>query len=127
MAVVTLGPSTSICDYPKGMPLPLRERFPKDVYIPLRERFKDYERRIQFEVPTLDLPAASERWVVRWQGHPEVTFEDLRAGRLPKPSAIELIDRQKAIKAAQEIRQKIDISPLTTETLIRQLRDGSEQ
>ncbi|GEM_PF-2969172 len=97
------------------------------VYIPLYGRFEDNQGRVQFEIATIELPLAADSWLVRWAGHPEVSFEDLRAGHLPKPSADELAARREAIKSAHEIRAKLDIRPLTTQVLIRQLRDGSEE
>lgn len=81
----------------------------------------------EFEVDTIRLPVASERWTVMWAGHPRVTFEDLRTGRLPKPTRKELGKRQEAIRLAQEIRARLDIRPLTTGTIIRQLREGTEE
>lgn len=81
----------------------------------------------EFEVDTIRLPVASERWTVMWPGHPGITFEDLRAGRLPKPTQKELGQRQEAIRLAQEIRARLDIRPLTTSTIIRQLREGTEE
>lgn len=80
-----------------------------------------------FVVSTLALSLASDRWVVKWPGHPEVTFEDLRNGRIPKPTPEELDRRKQAVKEAQEIRSYLNIAPLTTSTLIRQLRDGSDR
>lgn len=81
----------------------------------------------EFEVDTIRLPVASERWTVMWPGHPRITFEDLRAGQLPKPTRKELEQRQEAIRLAQEIRPRLDIRPLTTATIIRQLREGTEE
>jgi len=81
----------------------------------------------EFEVGTLRLPVVSERWKVVWAGHPRITFEDLRTGRLPKPTRKELAQRQEAIRLAQEIRARLDIRPLTTSTIIRQLREGTEE
>jgi hypothetical protein len=39
------------------------------------------------------------------------------------PTAAELKRRQKALKRALEIREHLDIRPLTTEELIRSVRD----
>lgn len=80
-----------------------------------------------FEVRMLHLPLATDRWVVRWPGHPELTFEDLRAGQLPSLSPDELAERREEIRAAREIREKLNISPLTTSAIIRQLRQGTEK
>lgn len=81
----------------------------------------------EFDVDTIRLPVASERWTVMWPGHPGITFEDLRAGRLPKPTPKELSQRQEAIRLAQEIRAQLDIRPLTTSAIVRQLREGTEE
>lgn len=81
----------------------------------------------EFEVDTIRLPVASERWIVIWAGHPETSFEDLRSGHIPKPTPEELCQRQEAIRSAQEIRAQLDIRPLTTGTIIRQLREGTEE
>lgn len=80
--------------------------------------------RTEFKVATIRLPVASERWSVNWAEHPTVTFEDLRVGRLPKLTQEELRKRQEAIRLAKEIRTKLDIRPLTTPTIVRQLREG---
>jgi len=80
-----------------------------------------------FEVRTLDLPLATDRWKVKWQAHTTLTFEDLRAGRLPRVSSQELTQRQEAIKAARKVRERLNINPLTTTAIIRRLRYGAEK
>jgi hypothetical protein len=43
--------------------------------------------------------------------------------RYRPPTAAELKRRQRALKRALELRERLDIRPLTTEELIRSLRD----
>lgn len=80
-----------------------------------------------FDVPSLDLQLASDRWVLRWPEHPEITLEDLRARILPEPTKEEIWQRKKAIQEARQLRASLDITPLTTSALIRRLRDGSDK
>jgi len=77
----------------------------------------------QFEIETLELPTASSRWALKWAGHPEVTFDDIRSGKLPGVTEQEKSQRREAIKLAKEIRQELDIRPLTVPALIRSLRE----
>ena len=44
----------------------------------------------------------------------------------PKPTEQELKERRKALELARSVRPKLDIRPLTTSTMIRQLREGIE-
>lgn len=101
--------------------------FRKPGYTQFEAPFRGPGYTQEFEVDKLRVPVASERWAVKWPGHPEITFEDLRAGRLPKPTLQELASRQEAIQQAREIRTRLDIRPLTTSTIIRQLREGTEE
>jgi hypothetical protein len=64
------------------------------------------------------------RMKLHYPGHPEVTVEDLKAGRLPELTPEELARRRKALDEALKIRKKLDIRPLTTTRLTRELRDG---
>jgi len=41
----------------------------------------DGQQPVLFEVNTIDLPTATRRWKVNLPGHPEVTFDNLRAGK----------------------------------------------
>ncbi len=89
----------------------------------LRTTF-DGQRPIVFNIDNVELPTATRRWKVSLPEHPEVTFDDLRAGKWPKPTEQELEARQKALELAREVREKLDIRPLKTSTIIRQLREG---
>lgn len=84
----------------------------------------DGQRPIAFEIDTVELPTATRRWKISLPGYPEVTFDDLRAGSWPQPTEQELEARRKALELAQDVHQKLDIRPLTTSTIIRQLREG---
>lgn len=77
---------------------------------------------VKFEIDTMDLPTPTRRWKLSMPEHPEATFDDLRAGRWPELTAEELKDRQAALSAARRLHDKLDIRPLRTSTLIRQLR-----
>lgn len=92
----------------------------------LRTTF-DGQQPIVFHIDNVELPTAIRRWKVSLPGHPEVTFDELRAGNLPKPTEQELEARSKALELAQEVHKKLDIRPLTTATIIRQLREGKAE
>ena len=81
---------------------------------------------VLFEIDTIDLPTATKRWKVSLPEHPEVTFDDLRAGKWPRPTKDELEARDKALELARDVHDKLDIRPLTTATITRQLREGKE-
>ena len=89
----------------------------------LRTTF-DGQQPITFDTDTIELPMATRRWKVSLPGHPEVTFDDLRAGNWPEPTEQELEERHKALELARDVHEKLDIRPLTTSTIIRQLREG---
>jgi hypothetical protein len=78
---------------------------------------------VTFEVDTIDLPTAAQRWKLSMPGHPEVTFDDLRAGRWPKLTEEELKARQSALTSARKVHDKLDIRPLRTSTIVRELRE----
>jgi hypothetical protein len=84
----------------------------------------DGQKPITFYIDTVELPAANKRWKISLPEYPEVTFDDLRAGNWPEPTEQELKARRKALELARDVRPKLDIRPLTTSTIIRQLRDG---
>jgi len=84
------------------------------------------EQSVLFEIKNVDLPTAAQRWKISLPEHPEITFEDLRAGKWPKPTEEELKAREEALKLAQRVQEILDIRPLTTTILIRQLREGKE-
>ena len=86
----------------------------------------DGQQPIPFEINTIDLPTATKRWKVSLSEHPEVTFDNLRAGKWPKPTKEELEARHKALELARGVHDKLDIRPLTTATIVRQLREGKE-
>jgi len=86
----------------------------------------DGQQPIMFEIDNIELPTASRRWKVSSPEHPELTFDDLRAGRWPKPSEEEIEARNKALQLAQYVRDKLDIRPLTTTTIVHQLREEKE-
>jgi hypothetical protein len=86
----------------------------------------DEQRPIAFDVDSIDLPTATKRWKVTLPGYPDVTLDDLRAGNWPKPTEQELEERRKALELAREVRQILDIRPLKTSTIIRQLREDRE-
>jgi len=89
----------------------------------LRTTF-DGQRPIAFDVDNVELPTATRRWKVTLPRYPEVTFDDLRAGNWPEPTGEELAARCKALELAKDVHEKLDIRPLTTSTIIRQLREG---
>lgn len=62
----------------------------------------------------------------RQPAHRYFSLEDVKAGRVPKPTAKELAQRQEAIRMAHEIRSKLNILPLTAPAIIRELRNGTE-
>lgn len=74
----------------------------------------------------MDLPIATRRWKVNLPSHPELTFDDLRAAKWPNPTEGEIEARSKALELAQHVHAKLDIRPLTTATIVRQLREGKE-
>ena len=74
----------------------------------------------------MDLPIATRRWKVNLFGHPELTFDDLRTGKWPELTEEEIETRTKALELAQHVHAKLDIRPLTTATIVRQLREGKE-
>ncbi len=84
----------------------------------------DGQRPIVFDIDNVELPTATRRWKVSLAGYPEITFDDLRTGNWPKPTEEELEARSKALELAQEVHKELDIRPLTTSTIIRQLREG---
>ena len=84
----------------------------------------DGQEPITFDIDTVELPIANQRWKVSLPEYPEVTFDDLRAGNWPKPTEQELEERRKALELARDVYQKLDIRPLKTSTIIRQLREG---
>lgn len=84
----------------------------------------DGQQPITFDTDTIELPMASRRWKVSLPGYPEVTFDDLRAGNWPEPTEQELEERRKALELARDVHEKLDIRPLTTSTIIRELREG---
>lgn len=84
------------------------------------------QQPVMFEIDTIDLPIATQRWKVNLPGHPELTFDDLRAGKWPKPTKEEMEARSKALELAQHVHDKLDIRPLTAATIVRQLREGKE-
>jgi hypothetical protein len=86
----------------------------------------DGQQPVMFEIDTIDLPIATRRWKVNLPGHPELTFDDLRAGKWPKPTEEEIEARSKALELAQHAHDKLDIRPLTAATIVRQLREGKE-
>ena len=86
----------------------------------------DGQQPVMFEIDTIDLPIATRRWKVNLPGHPELTFDDLRAGKWPKPTEEEIEARSNALELAQHVHDKLDIRPLTTATIVRQLREGKE-
>lgn len=94
--------------------------------IMLRTSF-DGKQPLIFEIDNVELPTATGRWKVSLPGYPEVTFEDLRAGNWPEPTQQELEARRKALELARDVHQKLDIRPLTTSTIIRQLREGKAE
>lgn len=86
----------------------------------------DGQQPVLFQVDTIDLPLATRRWKLNLPQHPEITFDDLRAGKWPKPTEKELEARGKALELAKDVYDKLDITPLTTATIVRQLREGKE-
>lgn len=86
----------------------------------------DGQQPVLFEINTVDLPTATRRWKVSSPEHPEITFDELRAGKWPKPTEEEIEARGKALELAQSVHDKLDIRPLTTATIVRQLREGKE-
>jgi hypothetical protein len=84
----------------------------------------DGQRPIEFYVDTIELQLAKRRWKVSLPGYPQVTFETLQTGNWPKPTEEELEERRKALELARDVYQKLDIRPLKTSTIIRQIREG---
>ena len=89
----------------------------------LRTTF-DGQQPIAFDIDTIELPTATRRWKISLPGYPEVTFDDLRAGNWPEVTEQELEARRKALELARDVHDKLDIRPLKTSTIIRQLREG---
>lgn len=71
-----------------------------------------------------DLPTPGRRWRVDMAGQPELKFEDFRAGNYPEPGEDSIELRRKALQAARLVRAKLNIRPLTTATIIRQIRNA---
>jgi len=86
----------------------------------------DGQQPVLFAITNIDLPTATRRWKVSLPGHPEISFDDLRAGKWPRLTAKELEARDNALELARIVRDKLDIKPLTTVILIRQIREGKE-
>lgn len=86
----------------------------------------DGQQPVLFQVNTIDLPTATKRWKVSLPEHPEITFDNLRAGKWPRPTKEELEARSKALELARGVHDNLDIRPLTTTTIVRQLREGKE-
>lgn len=86
----------------------------------------DGQQPMLFEVDTIDLPLATRRWKLSLPQHPEITFDGLRAGKWPKPTEEEMAARGKALELAQRVHDELDIRPLTTAAIVRQLREGIE-
>jgi len=84
----------------------------------------DGQRPIVFDIDNVELPTATRRWKVSLAGYPEITFDNLRTGNWPKPTEEELEARSIALELAQGVHKELDIRPLTTSTIIRQLREG---
>lgn len=70
--------------------------------------------------------AASDGRPARYGAYPDLSLEDVKAGRVPEPMAKELKRRQEVLRIAHDIRPKLNISPLTTWAVVRDLRDGIE-
>jgi len=90
-----------------------------------QQTFFARQRTISFHVDTIVLPTATNRWRVSLPEHPERTFDDLRAGKWPKPTKEEIDTRRNAMQLAQSVRAQLDIRPLTTSAIIRRLREGT--
>lgn len=86
----------------------------------------DGQQPVLFQVDTIDLPLATQRWKLNLPQHPEITFDDLRAGKWPRPTEEELKARGKALELASDVYDKLDIRPLATAVIVRQLREGKE-
>lgn len=86
----------------------------------------DEQQPVLFEIDTIDLPTATRRWKVSSPEYPGITFDDLRTGKWPKPTEEEIEGRSKALELAQCVHDKLDIRPLTTATIVRQLREEKE-
>jgi len=82
------------------------------------------QRPLVFDIDNVELPTATRRWKVSLPGYPQVSFDDLRAGKWPKPTEQELEVRRKALELAKDVHDKLDIRPLTTSTITRQVRKG---
>lgn len=81
------------------------------------------QQPVAFSVDDIDLPTAAQRWKVNLSGHPETSFDDLRDGKWPELSREDLETRQQALHLAKAVHDKIDIRPLRTSTIIREIRD----
>ena len=78
-------------------------------------------------VDDLDLPTAARRWKVSLPGHPEVTFQNLQDGKLPELTQEEIQERCRALDTAKQVRTELDIRPLTTAVVIRQIREQQSE
>lgn len=81
---------------------------------------------ITFEVENIVLPTAASRWKISISEYPGLNFEKLLRGEITKNKEL-LERRQKAMEIANEVKGKIDIRPLKTATIIRQIRSGQEE
>lgn len=79
---------------------------------------------VSIVVDHLDLPIPARRWKVSIPGHPEITFESLREGNYPELTEEEKEARGRALDEADTVRTELDIRPLTTATIVRQIREG---
>lgn len=97
---------------------------------PLQDKLITSQNGVQplsFSVADIDIPLPSKRWMLRTIGDAPITFDDLRSGNMPLPTEEELKRRHQAIESAKEIRGKIDIRPLTTSAILRNLRNGKSK
>jgi len=78
-------------------------------------------------VDDLDLPNATRRWKVSLPKHPEVTFQNLQEGKLPELTEEEIQERFTALDIAEQVRAGLDIRPLTTTVVIRQIREHQSE
>lgn len=78
-------------------------------------------------VDDLDLPTAARRWKISLPKHPEVTFQNLQEGKLPELTDEEMQERFTALDIAEQVRAELDIRPLTTTVVIRQIRAHQSQ
>ena len=78
-------------------------------------------------VDDLDLPTAAGSWKVSLPRHPEVTFQNLQDGKLPELTEEEIQERCTALDTAKQVRAELDIRPLTTAVVIRQIREQQSE